>query len=371
MTRPRGFSACLLAAALPALFAPGPPSLCAAEAEPAASRRILTGWGGGKAEDVVPKAADVGFSELVVHHEDTANFTRFIELGKQHGIGIYAWLYLGDLPAWKKAYPDDSPPLQMMSSAENGAFERIKADPSVGKSQYQFGGEPVQELEVLLTPLLCFHDARVPTAFEKQIQEMLSVPGIRGVAFDYIGYQNYQCCRCPESQKQLGLYRQQHPELPEERALAQFSLETLVAFNNRLSAYARTTKSDAKVITHIYPVYLPEPLYGNRLDLDVCGQTAAWFFDPFWSLDKIREYSRVISGEEKRHHQRAHGAALIGYYNSPTTYAVKSRERLTAELQAIVDGGCTRVHVCSFNHVLTSPAAADVFRTFFGPSVTP
>ncbi|MBT4815935.1 MAG: hypothetical protein HON70_09560 [Lentisphaerae bacterium] len=331
-------------------------------------RRILTGWGGGKADDVVPKAAAVGFRELVVHHENAGNFARFIELGKQHEIDIYAWLYLGDLPAWKKAFPEHPPPVQVMNSEENAALERIKADQSVGKSQYQFGGEPVGITEVLLTPLLCFHDPRVLEAFKKQIGEMLSVPGVKGVAFDYIGYQNYRCCRCTQSQNRLATYRRQHVELTEEQSLARFSLETLVAFNNLLSAHARTVKPDAKVITHVYPVYLPEPLYGNRLDLDVCGQTAAWFFAPFWSLDKIREYARTISGEGKRYHRRPDGAALIGYYNSPEKYPVKSRERLTAELQAILDGGCPRVHVCSFNHVLKSSVAEEVFRAFFGRS---
>jgi hypothetical protein len=86
-----------------------------------AERRILTGWGGGKAEDVVPKAAEIGFSKLVVHHQDAANFTKFIELGERHGIDIYAWLFLGDIPAWKKAFPDADSPLQVMRASDNRA----------------------------------------------------------------------------------------------------------------------------------------------------------------------------------------------------------------------------------------------------------
>ena len=324
--------------------------------------RILTGWGGGKAADVVPKAAAAGFGELVVHHENAENFASFITLGKQHGIGVYAWLYLGDLPAWEKAYPDDAPPLQVMAPAEDETLKRIEADKTPGKSQYQFGGEPVNEVEVLTTPLLCFHDPRVFKAFCKQIDEMLRVPGIRGVAFDYIGYRNYRCCHCPVSQSQLAAYRKEHPEMSREVSLERFSFETLVDFNNRLAAYARTVKPDGPVITHIYPVYLPQPLYGNHLDLDVCGQTAAWFFKPFWSEEKIHAYARVIATEAKRYHSRPHGAALVGYGKDP----VKSSKRLAAELQAILDGGCSRVHVCSLNAVLNNPEAAEVFRRFFG-----
>jgi len=325
--------------------------------------RVLTGWGGGKAEAVVPKAAEIGFTELVVHHEDATNFTHFIELGKQHGIDIYAWLFLGDIPAWKKAYPDSKPPLQVMNAAEEEALKRIQADKTPGKSQYQSGGEPVNKTEVLTTPLLCFHDPRVLEAFKQQIDEMLSFPGMKGVAFDYIGYQNYRCCLCPVSQAQFAAYRKKHPELSRELAQKCFSLETLVDFNNKLADYVRMVCPDAKVITHVYPVHLPEPLYGNRLDLDVCAQTAAWYFEPFWSVDKIKAYSRVIAKEANQYYSRPRGAALIGVADGSPA---KSRERLTAELQAILDGGCSRVHVCSLNAVLNNPETAEVFHSFFG-----
>ena len=354
------------AASIPALLgqpaAPAKPAAANGAGPARADQRVLTGWGGGKAENVVPKAAEAGFSELVVHHEDTANFAAFIGLGRQHGIGIYAWLYLGDLPAWRNAFPDADPPLQAMSPDEQEALKRLQADKTPGKSRYQFGGEPVNDREVLETPLLCFHDPRVTEAFKKQVVEMLRFPGVKGVAFDYLGYQNYRCCLCPTSQEQFAVYRKQHPELSSEQSLQRFSLETLVDFNNRLSAYVRTVNPDAQVIAHVYPVFLAEPLYGNRLDLDVCAQTAAWYFEPFWSAEKIRRYSRIIAQEANRYHPRPRGAALIGF----AKYPVKSGGHLAAELQAILDGGCSRVHVCSLNDVLDTPEAASVFRGFFG-----
>jgi hypothetical protein len=332
----------------------------------AADERVLTGWGGGKADEVVPKAAAVGFDELVVHHENAANFARMIELGKQHGIEVYAWMYLGDIPAWKKAFPDAEPPCQEMNAEEREVLDRIEADKTPGKSGYQYGGEPVNGLEVLTTPLLCFHDPRVLEAFKKQADEMLAVPGIAGIAFDYFGYRNYRCCHCPVSQEKLAVYRAAHPGLPAEESLARFSLDSLVAFNNALSAYIYSVNPDAKVITHVYPVYLPEPLYGNRLDLDVCGQTAAWFFEPFWDLEKITECARVIAGDANAYYPRPKGAALIGYYNKPGRFPVKSPERLSEEIQAILAGGCKRIHVCSFGDVLSTPEAAAVFKRFFG-----
>ena len=370
MDRSRIPFALALAAALGAVSGQTPPGTktpTPGAAEPThAEQRVLTGWGGGKAGEVVPEAAEVGFAELVVHHENSRNFADFIALGKQHGIGIYAWMFLGDIPAWEKAFPGVEPPMQVMSPAEDVALKRIQADKTPGKSGYQYGGEPVNGVEVLETPLLCFHDPRVTETFEKQIDEMLSVPGVRGVAFDYIGYRNYRCCLCPTSLAQFSAYRKQHPAFSREQALGRFSLDTLVAFNNTLSAHVRKVRPEARVITHVYPVYLPEPLYGNHLDLDVCAQTAAWFFEPFWGLDKVTSYSRLIARDASRYHRRARGAALIGYTNRPGKGAVKSAARLTAEIQAILDGDCSRVHVCSFNDVLGTPEAADVFRRFFG-----
>jgi len=194
----------------------------------------------------------------------------------------------------------------------------------------------------------------------------LSFPGVKGVAFDYFGYQNYRCCLCPMSQKLFKTYWVQHPELSRELALQHFSLDTLVEFNNQLAAYVYLVKPNAKVLTHVYPVYLPEPLYGNRLNLDFCCQTAAWGFEPFWSVEKIKAYSRIISQEANRYYTRPHGAALISY--DPYQKPAKSGERLTAELQAILDGGCSYVEVYSLNEVLANPEAAKIFRSFFGNS---
>ena len=58
-------------------------------------------------------------------------------------------------------------------------------------------------------------------------------------------------------------------------------------------------------------MFLPEPLYGNRLDVDFCGQTAAWHFEPFWSYEKIRACTRVICSEEKEYFSRPEGMAIL------------------------------------------------------------
>jgi hypothetical protein len=160
-------------------------------------------------------------------------------------------------------------------------------------------------------------------------------------------------------------WHQQHPALARDKALERFSLETLVEFNNTLARYARSIRPGAKVQCHVYPVFLPELLYGNRLDVDYCGQTAAWYFEPLWTIQKVRDYARVIFGQEKKHFERAEGVALVGVYNRSELYPVKGPERLAQELQGILDGGGDRVQVCSLNDVLKDPPTREVFKRFF------
>jgi hypothetical protein len=324
----------------------------------------LTGWGGGKPEEIVPQAAEVGFNEIIVWNHDPKYLADLVGVARKHDIGVYSSIFLSDIKDWQKRRPNVPPPLQEMNEQEEAALARIQADKSKGKSNYQYGGEPVQEIEVLESPLLCFHSPDVLEFFKEQIKDILAVPGLKGFALDYFGYRNYRCCRCKQSMLAFEDWHKKHASLPREKALDQFSLDALVDFQNTLSNYARSIRSDAKVACHVYPVFLPEPLYGNRLDVDHCGQTAAWFFEPFWSYEKIRDYSRIIFGQEKKYFARAEGAALIGVYNRSDVHPVKGADRLAKELQAILDGGGDRVQVCSLNDVLKDAPTREVFKRF-------
>jgi len=332
---------------------------------PAARFIQLTGWGGGKPEEIVPLAAETGFDQIVVWNQDPDYLRALIAAGRKQGIGIYASLDLNDVRVWKARHSAATPPLQVMNDEENRALERLLSDPTPGKSRYQYGGEPVQPREVLIEEMLCFHHAGVADFFREQIKALASVEGLRGIAFDDFGYRNYHCCYCPRSTQLFEQYRRRHPEMAADKALDAFSLESLVSFNNSLAAYARQINPKLKILTHVYPVFLPEPLYGNRLDVDECGQTAAWFFEPFWDYKKIRRYSRVIFGEENAFFPRSKGVALIGIYAQPDKYSMKSPERVEEELQAILDGGGDRVQVCSMNDVLRHEPYRAVFKKFF------
>ena len=113
--------------------------------------------------------------------------------------GSYSSIFLSDVKDWQKRRAGIAPPLQEMNQEENAALERIEADKTRGKSRYQYGGEPIQPVEALTSPMLCFHAPEVPSFFKEQVRDILAVPGIKGVAFDFFGYRNYRCCRCTRS----------------------------------------------------------------------------------------------------------------------------------------------------------------------------
>jgi len=323
----------------------------------------LAGWGGGDPEEVVPKAADIGFTEIIAFSGEPAYLEKLANVAKKHQMDVYGTVNL-DAHRWKHRYRDQVPPLQQMNERENAERVKLTKEDYRREKNYQWGGEPVQPgKETLVVDMLCFHDDRVKTLLKEHIREIVAVRGIKGVAFDGFGYQNYRSCLCPHSMRLLEKYHKQHNELSPEKAAERFSLKTLVSLTNELSDYARSIKPDIKIACHIWPVFEAEPLYGNRLDVDYCGQTAAWYFP--WDLAKVRSYARVISGDAKKYYRRANGVAFLGFFDRSEKFPGKSVERIEAELKAILDGGCDRVQVCSVNDVIKSPAIANVFRKYF------
>ena len=327
----------------------------------------LTGWGYGEPEKVIPDAAEVGFDEIILWSHDVNYIQPWVEIGKKYSIDIYGSIFLNNISSWKAKKPGKAVPLQEMNERENLALKRIQNDTNKGKSNYQQGGETYQEIEVLTNELLCFHHPEVLNHFKEQIKSCLTIPGIKGIAFDIFGYRNYRRCYCRKSMELFQQYWSQHPDSPYDKALNDFSLQTLVDFNNDMADCTRSINPNITITNHVYPVFLPEPLYGNRLNLDECCQTAAWFFEPFWDYEKIKNYSQIIFGEEKKYYPDSEGAALIGYTEKMLdTY--KDPNRVEKELQAIIDSEGDRIHVCVMNEVLDNKQVRNIFKKFFNPA---
>jgi hypothetical protein len=195
------------------------------------------------------------------------------------------------------------------------------------------------------------------------VKEILeTAPNLKGVALDMFGYQNYNCCYCPTSMKAFDEYCLKHKEMAKEDAWSSFNLETLVSFQNELCDYARTVRGNVKITNHVWPVYMPEPLYGNRLNLDYCAQTAAWFFEPFWNDNKITSYSKQIVFDADKYYKRQQGIPFVGYFHR-NDYPVKSPERLTHEIDLIfANSSSESLVIYNFSDIVNSPKALTALR---------
>lgn len=330
---------------------------------------ILTGWGidGKDPEGFMAAARAVGFDKLITTSTDPVALGRFVAAGASHGIGVYACITpMGGLEKlWNARYPDRPMPWQVMTTDEEAALNFIMA----GRNRYiipwQWGGEPVMTNEVLGNRIVCLSSVEARELLEGMIDGIAAVPGLEGLAFDGFGYQNYRRCHCGRCEGLLTAYRAAHPELTPEAAEVAFFREQLVDYINHLADYARARRADIKTAIHIWPAFAPDPLYGNRLDVDYCGQTAAWYM--LWPEEKIAQYSRIIVQEARRYHERQQGVGMIGYYDRPGDFPVKDAARVDLELRTMVENGVRHIQVCSSLDVVRNEAIAEVFRRYCAP----
>lgn len=145
-----------------------------------------------------------------------------------------------------------------------------------------------------------------------------------------------------------------------------FSLESLVNFYNEMADYARSLKPGIKITCHVYPTFLPEIYYGNRLKMDECSSTAAWYYEPYWSKERMEEHVRIIFGEEKKYWPSAEATALVGLVATEgRKFAPKPAERFEFELRTLLAAGADRIYIAGIGNVLKSPAHTAVLKKIF------
>lgn len=329
------------------------------------SRRFLGLFssGSGEPEQIILQAKEIGVTDFIVTGDEKP-IQRYVEVGKKYGIRIYAMIFLNNIGLWKNTYPETEVPLQKMKDEEEKLKEYFKNKDNRISSGYQMGEIPkAKNKEVLYTDLLCFHDERVISMFKKEIDRLAKISGITGIMFDFFGYQNYYGCFCKESMKKFEKYLQMHPDIDRDKAFEQFSLETLVSFYQELIEYIHSKNSSLKTFAHIYPVFLPEPFYGSRTGLDYWSQTIAWYF-PRDKMEIAIDTKKMLL-EEKKYHQNTISVGMLGYYNRPDLYPLKTAERFEMELKTMLENGCQYVFVYSFNDVLKSPEIKEVLKKYF------
>jgi hypothetical protein len=327
----------------------------------------LTGWGtdSKNLEKFIADAEEVGFDVLISGSNDPVFLKKTVEVAKKHNIKIFSCITpmggLGNL--WKKNYPERPIPWQVMTEDEETALKFIAAGKNRYIIPYQFGGEPKMTNEVWLSKIICFNDLDARELYKPIIDDIVSISGIEGLAFDGFGYQNYRRCHCENCQKLLIEYGRKHPEMSKTEREIAFFRDTLVDYINYLADYARSKKKDIKTTIHVWPVFTSDPLYGNRLNIDFCGQTAAWY--TLWPEEKIIKYSKIISENAKKYHQRQEGVGMIGYYDKPGQFPIKDASRVDMELRTMIGNGCRRIQVCGSKDVIENKEISAVFKKYF------
>ena len=346
---------CCLAMAMVSLPARSLPA-----AEPTVWR---SGWTSmAKPAETIACAREIGFNALIFHGS-VEHMKQWTAMTKAAGIESYYWFS----PIARKNNAELAPLVQVMSEEDEAAGRKLRAAKEPKKGGYQFGGEPLPARRDHTSPdhdvlmdvrLLCFHRPESMAWCKRQISEMLtSCPDLTGVGLDFFGYQNYRCCLCPHSMRRFEAYRRRHPDVPRDRALDEFSRDTLVEAINELSRYARGVRPGVKVpgpqTTHVYPTFLPEPVYGWRLDVDTCCETVAWFFEPYWSAERVAEHTRRVTRRTGRAFAGSRGVPFFGLYVGRPE-ADKPSERLAEELAIIrKHAGLSALSVCSFNEFVS------------------
>lgn len=329
----------------------------------------LTGWGidGKDPEGFMAAARAVGFDALITTSTDPAALAQFVQAGARQGIGVYSCITpMGGIEKlWSVRYPDRPVPWQVITPEEEAAMSFILAGRNRYLIPWRWGGEPALTNEVLTNRVICFSSVEARELFTPVIDAIAAVPGLEGLAFDGFGYQNYRRCHCERCERLLTAYRGAHPEMTSDEAEVVFFRDLLVEYINYLADCARSQRPDIKTAIHVWPVFAPEPLYGNRLDVDYCGQTAAWY--TLWPEEKIAQYSRVIVQDAQRYHERQQGVGMIGYYDRPGEFPVKDAGRVEAELCAMIANGVRHIQVCSSLDVVRNEAIAEVFRRYYAP----
>jgi len=257
--------------------------------------------------------------------------------------------------------------VQVLSAPQQKYYDSFKSEDERFRAGFQGGGEPIPGHVDIMGSMPCFHYPEVVAATLKSLKGMIEAnPQITGIALDGFGYRNLHDCHCPQSERLAKEYLEAHPELSAVKAREQFFFTTLVAFQNSIADEARRLRPNIKLTCHIWPAYLPRPLYGNNLNLDTTAETVTWFYKPYWADEKITKYTRQVVNDSGRVHASQQGVPFLGYFFGRADYENKSVERLEHELRVTFDATPSRSwSVFSFSDIVANPQAVAALQKVY------
>ena len=143
-------------------------------------------------------------------------------------------------------------------------------------------------------------------------------------------------------------------------SIRRFFREGLVNYINALVTEAKRIRPGIKVAIHLYPAFLPDPLYGKDLKADYVQETVAWYFA--WPEEKIADYTRKILSS--RHYPGSVSVPFVGLNaDSHSPLPMKTPERLEAELRLILANGGNSLAICNGDDML-KPGYREIFMKY-------
>ena len=294
-------------------------------------------------DSVVAQAQDMGFNAVGWSNPEVVQACRKRQMKAFALISPLSLQREGALP-------------QVLAEGEDKlpGFNRSMDDPGY---PFQHGGEPVPgNREVLHLNLACPRD---PGVIAYGVEEAIRYDrlGYDGICWDFIGYRNYRSCECERCRATLASLQSGHAVSPEA-----FYLSSLTGLYSRLYSETKRSAPELLIATHIYPVYLPNIHYGKKVWADYCSETVAWFFQPHWPFEKIRDYARQTLSSSNEF-ERMEAMPMIGFYgDGQFRRDQKDPGRLELELRILRLEGAKHLMICELGHLLRNPAAMKVVK---------
>ena len=335
-----------------------------AEVEPVKFRRLFC-WGYPTSESVAEQYAAAGVTDIHVCNR------KQYDLAVKYGMTPYWGVFTPAGPHPQVVTPEETRYCDYISGKDldrnmSAAERNVILHARRREVQYRYGGEPVAEIDVLATPIPCFTSDEDFSLTGKKLDKFLEAApdGIAGVFLDYFGYVNHRGCGCPgclaKYQKYLSERKQE--DTPGNRTA--FYREKIVEYYEKVIDRIKSRHPDYKIVVHVYPDFRDDPLYGNRIKADYCGQTVSWYFK--FDEPKIRQYTDYVVNHAGDFHKDAEGIPFIGL-NAKKDHSLgcKTPEEIELDLRTILAAGGRTVMVCNGRDIL-APGYFEVFRKYCG-----
>ena len=330
--------------------------------QPAKFERLFC-WGGPYTESTAQRYASAGVTDVMVKTRSS------YLLAKKYGMTPYWQCFTPVGPHRQVMTPEEEKyhdfilgkdlPKNLSKAERTRILDQRRMD-----TDHRYGGEMVRSFDTLNTDIPCFNSDEKFSRTARRLDELLkdAPEDVAGMYIDYIGYMNHNGCYCKNCLKQYRKYLIKHKLDDNQANKTAFYRHKIIEYYNKVTSYVKSKHPHYKFVSHVYPDFQKDPLYGNRTPVDYCGQTVSWYFK--WDKEKITRYTKFVVNNARDHHNFAKGLPFIGLNtNSKSSLGYKTPQDVESELQTILAAGGKTLLVCSGRYII-APGYYEVFKKY-------